>query len=189
VNGKPLLVNYCSFSDQDSWQAYTGSKTNVDKFNLRWAHSPAAANNYGWEIREYTIPDEAVMIVMPGWNNNKGAKPVSRQHGSFYAVQSWNIVLATPRLPRVLIINSFNEYAEETAVAPADTSLVSGATEPWIDAAGNMDPFMYWKMTTSYIQLLRDGGHAAYQRWIQLLRAIPFAIASLVVVVAARWKR
>lgn len=192
VDGKPLLVNYCPPSDQDSWQVWTGSKANVDKFSLRWAHSPAAANNYGWEIREQSIPGDEIMIVMPGWNNNKGARPVSRQHGFFYAAHSWDIVLAMPRLPRVVVINSFNEFAEETAVAPADTSLVSGATEPWINITGSVDPFMYWRMTTSYIQLLRDGGHAASQERIQLLRAlqaIPFAIASLVVIVAARRKR
>lgn len=189
LDGKPLLVTYCLPSDQESWEGYAGLKANGDKFALRWAHSPAGANNYGWEIRERSIPGEEVTIVMPGWNNNKGATPVSRQHGFFYAAYSWDIIFITPRLPRVVIINSFNEYAEETAVAPADTSLVSGATEPWIDAAGNLDPFMYWEMTISFIQLLRDGGHAAYQGRIQLLlalQAIPFAIASLVVVISTK---
>ncbi len=192
LDGKPLLVNYCGQSDQTAWQQWTGAKANVDKFTLRWAHSPAGANNYGWEIREGSVPGDEVMLVMPGWNNNKGAKPVSRQHGFLYAKHSWEVVLAMPRLPRAVVINSFNEYAEETAVAPADTSLVSGATELWTNAAGEVDPFMYWDMTTSYIQLLRGGGHGEYQaraQLISLMEAIPFAVVSLAVIVVARRRR
>jgi hypothetical protein len=188
LDGKPLLVDYCPRADQDAWTGWTGAKPYAGRFSLRWASSPAGVDNYGWEIRDGSIPGEEVTIVMPGWNN-KGAEPVPREHGFYYSERSWEVVLATPRLPRIVVINSFNEYAEETAVAPADTSQVSGATERWTDRSGRTNDFMYWDMTVSYIQSLRSGGHLEYQRraWaMALAQAIPFAILSVAILVFVR---
>ena len=97
------------------------------------------------------------MVVMPGWNNNKGWTPVSRAKGNFYAQACWDVVLAQNTLPEIVLINSFNEYAEETAIAPTDTTYVSGQTEQWLNANNVMDNYMYWNMTIQYInQLLQE---------------------------------
>jgi hypothetical protein len=163
LDGKPLLVDYCLQTDREAWDSWSGTKHDARRFSLRWAKSPAGPDNYGWEVRSGTVPGEEAMIVMPGWNNNKGATPVSRQHGLYYSAGCWERVLGSPTLPRIVVINSFNEYAEETAIAPADTSRVSGATEPWTGTSGIIDNYMYWAMTRDYMVLLRNGGVTSCQ--------------------------
>jgi hypothetical protein len=61
--------------------------------------------------------------------------------------------------PRFVVINSFNEYAEHTAVYTADTSDFPQdySIEGWIDADGNQAPSMYWDMTKAYIQKYKRG--------------------------------
>lgn len=159
LDGKPLLVNYCPPDIPETWEAWTGDKSSASKFTLRWAHSPASSrrNTYGWEVRSGSVPGDEAMIVMPGWNNNKGAPETSRQRGAFYQQRCWDEVFATWEKPEIVIINSFNEYAEETAVAPADTSNVVAPTEKWYNQDGVLDNDLYWEMTLENIQRLRSG--------------------------------
>lgn len=157
VDGKPLLVVFCVPEDAAAWRNWTGDKTATNNFTVRFAHGPAQANNYGWQVANGSIPGDEVMVVMPGWNNNKGWTPVSRAKGNFYAQACWDVVLAQNTLPEIVLINSFNEYAEETAIAPTDTTYVSGQTEQWLNANNVMDNYMYWNMTIQYInQLLQE---------------------------------
>ncbi|MFD2328520.1 FG-GAP-like repeat-containing protein [Cohnella sp. GCM10020058] len=161
LNGKPLLVIYCTPADRSAWESWTGSKTNTNRFTVRWAHSPSTAGTYGWEVRSGTLDDDEVMVVMPGWNNNKGATPVSRANGDYYALSGWEKVLRKSPKPQVVILNSFNEYGEETAVADADTGNLLSPSEKWYDKSGLIDNAMYWNMTKNYIGLLHTSSYQA----------------------------
>ncbi|MHB8143002.1 MAG: FG-GAP repeat domain-containing protein [Thermoleophilia bacterium] len=128
---------------------------------------------YGWGYWSGSLPNPDVMVVMPGWNNQHGGYDyVSRYtttSGSpvynywnwgassplryFYNDLSWQRVLATK--PNTVVINSFNEFAEETAVEPSDTSQVYNAgdqykTESW------PTPDFFWNMTKQNIQAYRQ---------------------------------
>ncbi len=156
LEGKPLLVNYCPPGVQAAWHGWDGNKTDASRFSLRWADS-SRRDVYGWEMRSGSVPGGEVMVVMPGWNNNKGHPMTSRQNGRFYMQRCWDEVFSTWDKPETVIINSFNEYAEETAVAPADTSNVLEPTEQWLNQDGILDNDMYWEMTVENIQRLRRG--------------------------------
>ena len=54
------------------------------------------------------------------------------------------------------MINSFNEFAEETAVQPSDTAGLTSPSEKWYNQNGQLDPDMYWNMTKQYIAQLRQ---------------------------------
>ena len=161
LNGKPLLVVYCLPSDRTAWENWTGDKTNSNRFTIRWAHSPHTAGTYGWEVRNGTLDHDEVMVVMPGWNNNKGATPVSRANGDYYTLSGWEKVLLKTPKPQIVIVNSFNEYAEENAVAITDTSAVVSPTEQWYDKSGVVDNYMYWNLTKNYINLLITSSYKA----------------------------
>ena len=157
-NGKPLIVTYCSQTNEDTWTAWNGDKTNSNQFTCRWAHSPSTSGTYGWELPSTgSISNDEIMVVMPGWNNNKGAPTISRNNSNYYSNLCWNNVINRTPKPSIVIINSFNEYAEETAVAPTDTSNVSAPTEKWYNTNGVVDNYLYWNLTKSYINLLKGG--------------------------------
>ena len=86
---------------------------------------------------------------MPGWNNHQGQFVSRTQYGSpggFYLNCGWDRVLSANPKPSMVIINSYNEYAEQTAVAPANTNLVGGGgAEPW------PSPSYYWDITVNKI--------------------------------------
>lgn len=155
VDGKPLLVVYCIPEDEAAWRAWTGDKSASENFTVRFAHSPTQAGNYGWEVRNGSIPHSEVMVVMPGWDNGLGVTPVLRNGGAYYAESGWDIVLAQDTLPEIVLINSFNEYAEETAIAPADTSMLAEQMQ-WRNGNGVLDASMYWDMTVEYIRRLKQ---------------------------------
>jgi hypothetical protein len=52
--------------------------------------------------------------------------------------------------PDIAVITSFNDYTEDTAVAPTDTSNVGTTAEPWYNTSGQLDPDFYWNMTKYY---------------------------------------
>jgi hypothetical protein len=83
------------------------------------------------------------MVVMPGCNNHFRPELtyVPRQNGEFYVSEGWQKVLQ--QMPHMVIINSFNEFAEQTAVEPADTRNVRDPTERW------SWPSQYWDITVS----------------------------------------
>lgn len=162
LNGKPLLVVYCSLSDESAWDTYAGDKTYANQFTIRFAHSPAQSGNYGWELDSTgTVSNSEVMVVMPGWNNNKGATPVSRSYGDYYALSCWDKVLTNSPKPQIVAINSFNDYAEETAVAVTYTNNVTSPSEIWYDKSLQIDSSMYWNLTKNYISLLETGNYQA----------------------------
>lgn len=157
LNGKPLLILYGIPDNQTRWINYTGSKANTDHFTVRFA-SNASAGEYGWQLPPTgTVDNNEVMNVMPGWNNNSpGYIPVSRQNGYFYTVMTWDKIIDRATKPQIVVINSFNEFAEETGVQIADTSLLVGPAEKWYNSAGVIDNSMYWNYTKNYIKQLRN---------------------------------
>ena len=148
LDGKPLLIVYGD-NGEKMWKDYLdgGGKTKyTDNFTLRWADNQSRPGYYGWAYDKGTKQDAEVMVVMPGWDNRKGAEPVPRNHGVWYK-NSWKQVFEAKTKPKIVVINSFNEYAENTGVFTAETKLY-----------GDDAPDMYWNMTKQYIKLLREGG-------------------------------
>lgn len=166
MDGKPLLVLYAEYNDRRAWEDWNGDKSASNRFTVRFIQGtvPNRSNpnnptppseDYGlyagWGYPEGSLVNNDMMVVMPGWNNHAG-RYVSRNPngipGSFYTDQCWERVTATE--PKITVINSFNEYTEQTAVAPADTSQVIYTTEPW------PSPSFYWDLTVNYINELRN---------------------------------
>ena len=149
LDGKPLLIVYGD-NGEKMWKDYIdgGGKTKyTDKFTLRWADNQSRPGYYGWAYDQGTKQDTEVMVVMPGWDNRKGHTPVPRNHGEWYK-ESWKQVFTAKKKPKIIVINSFNEYAENTGVFTAKTALY-----------GDDPADMYWNMTKEYIKLYRGGGY------------------------------
>jgi hypothetical protein len=151
---RPLLIFYGEYSDRQMWERYSGDKTSSDRFTVRFAQGmPGSPPNappesdyglyFGWTYTTGTLPNDDVMVVMPGCNNHFRPELtyVPRQNGEFYVSEGWQKVLQ--QMPHMVIINSFNEFAEQTAVEPADTRNVRDPTERW------SWPSQYWDITVS----------------------------------------
>ncbi|MDT3318133.1 FG-GAP-like repeat-containing protein [Microbacterium sp. KSW4-11] len=155
LGGKPLLVVYTNKANQAAWQAYTGDKSASNRFTVRFASSDpnATAGEYGWQLPSTgTVDNPNVMVAMPGWNNHiSGYTPVSRDKGSYYTTKVWDVILDRSPLPNAVVINSFNEFAEDTGVQVADTSQLASTSEKWFNAANVLQPDLYWNLTVDYI--------------------------------------
>ncbi len=147
-DGKPLLVFYYGQeSYREAWKKL--DHTWSDKFTIRWCNgtNTDTPDLYGWGLPNGSVYSSFLMEVMPGWNNHRGWF-VSRSGGSFYSNYCWNRVLS--QMPQQVIINSYNEYKEETALAKANTANLTGDSEKW----GSAD--MYWNSTVSYVKQYKD---------------------------------
>ncbi len=176
IDGKPLLVlhnlNECNpitgFFDHsvidygfDYYKSHSGVTTNSDLFSLRPSASVAVKGSYGWytdgKVSDNnncgTVVDDEVMLVCPGQANyTKAENPInaSREDGAHYQA-NWDAVIANK--PRIVMISSLNDYMEDTAVWPTDTTDCV-VEEHW--TTDNVeDPYKYWNMTISNIQSLR----------------------------------
>ncbi|MCU6710389.1 FG-GAP-like repeat-containing protein [Paenibacillus sp. J5C_2022] len=168
LNGKPLIVSYAEYTDRVQWEQWTGDKSASDAFTVRWIQGKVPweagsayentppASDYGlymgWSYPQGSLPNSDVMVVMPGQNNNVGytiSRTYNGVRGGFYSQLGWDRVLQED--PGIVVINSFNEFAEETAIQPADTSQLDAPSEKWLNAQGALDADMYWDMTVQYI--------------------------------------
>ncbi|MDG0810382.1 discoidin domain-containing protein [Cohnella rhizosphaerae] len=156
LNGKPLLVLHAGEADRNAWLNWNGDKTNSSKFTIRYSEGGTPSGYYGWYTpASGTIANDEVMVVMPGHNPNQATyTPISRANGDYYATKAWDRVMNKSPKPQIVMVNSYNEYAEETAVAVTDTSQATGLTEKWLNSSGVMDNAMYWNMTKEYIRRL-----------------------------------
>lgn len=164
LDGKPLLVSYSTYTQRDRWTTARINKSATSRFNLQWAQGsvpytenkrqvplPSEYGSYlGWGYPQGSLPNKDVMVVMPGWNNRVHmftSRYENGVEGNFYSIKGWERVLA--QQPRMVIINSFNEYLEHTGVAPADTS---GVTDAFSISLGQRwsNPDFYWNMTVEY---------------------------------------
>ncbi|WP_439593819.1 hypothetical protein [Microbacterium sp.] len=156
VGGKPLLVVYTNKSNQAAWQSYAGDKSATNHFTVRFASSDpnATAGEYGWQLPSTGTVDNAnVMVAMPGWNNHiSGYTPVLRDKGTYYTTKVWDVILNRSPLPNSVVINSFNEFAEDTGMQVSDTSQLASTSEKWFNASNVLQPDLYWDLTVDYIQ-------------------------------------
>ena len=131
----------------------------TDKFTLRYAIGHAYDPGlWGWVIPEAQVTKD-VVTINPGWyKTNHPLEKVYRNRGKTYKTQ-WETILSSSITPNFIVINSINEYAEQTAIWPADTSAFPSdyPVERWINAQGKEDPYLYWNMTKEYIQKYRNG--------------------------------
>jgi len=108
----------------------------------------------GWGTPWGSVGTGPAMIVMPGWNPHNGEYVARSQNGSpagFYTTCAWDRVIAAK--PPMVVINSFNEYMEESSVAPTDTS---GTTGCQFCSEGWPTPSFYWDLTVSRIDQYRS---------------------------------
>ena len=161
LDGKPLLVSYASLSQRRTWEAH-GTQQWTSRFTLKWAQGsvpdglPTAiyGQYLGWGVPYGSVGSSATMIAMPGWNNHLGTYVSRLPGGAFYRQSNWERILS--RLPQLAIIVSFNDYVEETAVAPASTSDLRPPSEPWTDSSGREDPDLYWNLTRDYVRRYKE---------------------------------
>lgn len=158
LDGKPLMVVYAGNSNISLWEKYTGRKEFSDKFTIRWANNDNVPGYYGWAYDQGNGYHEEVMVVMPGWRNAYGGH-VARRSGDWYR-DSWNKVLNSSKMPRIVVINSFNEYAERTAVWKTQTLHMTDTQinrdDQWIDKSGKVNSDMYWDITVSCISKFKS---------------------------------
>lgn len=155
LDGKPLLVYWGDLhGNQAAWAAYDADKTYGNRFSIRYAQD-VVKGSYGWNIYATgTVLDDEVEVVSPGWGHFARKVPpyVPRLHGDFYR-RCWNTVLKNPK-PKIVMIVTFNDYLENTAVWTADTRNLTDA-EKWEDADGDLNPNLYWNITVEKIAALR----------------------------------
>lgn len=109
---------------------------------------------FGWVYDEPTPIDKRVMGVMPGWSTahlGRATTPIAREGGALFRREWLRVIKANPE---IIMINSWNDYAEETAIEPA-TRRAAGA-ELWSDSYGTECPAFYAEMARGY-SLLRWG--------------------------------
>jgi hypothetical protein len=155
VNGAPLLVLY-SFNVHDplaQWHAYGGDKTYGNRYTVRGAND-SKAGEYGWQAASGPQIHPEVEVVSPGWNNHNAGGNYSRERGNRYQ-RDWNTVIASAR-PRIVMIQSFNDYHEDSAIWTADTTAVdTNTSERWIGDDGAFHHSQYWDATVANIAVMR----------------------------------
>jgi hypothetical protein len=117
-------------------------------------------NFLGWGLPYGTPGTGPIMVVQPGWYNKfndvngndfsstrKIARTIGGVSAGFYTNCAWSRALANKATTDLLIINSYNEYVEETAVAPTDTSNVPNS----YPGAQWTSSDQYWNITVSNI--------------------------------------
>ncbi len=158
VDGKPLMIIFpCT---EAAWNAYNGDKTYANKFTIRFAEGHAYEPGYwGWVMPNGTLVNEDVACIIPGWYKYGNPRPkVLRDKGKTYK-KNWETLLSSKTIPDFVVINSFNEYAEHTAVYTAKTTSFPRGyfIERWVDETGKENPSMYWDLTKNYIAKFRNG--------------------------------
>lgn len=157
LDGKPLLIihdwgeNVCTVPH--GWNYYRGDRSFGDLFTVRNAQG-GQAGTYGWQTQYGTQVHPEVEVVCPGQNPHLGGINIRRNYGKYY-LNDWATVLNNPS-PRIVMITSFNDYHENSAIFTADTSQCDiTADEHWIDEDKNERPSMYFDITKEKIAELR----------------------------------
>jgi hypothetical protein len=137
-NGKPAIINYTYQDMRVIFANWTGSKEYWNKFSPLEAEGALSKDYVGWFTDPLgSVPSNNIMFVDPG-HNNHSTHFQTRNNGDYYQA-NFNKVFTNN--PSMMVIGSYNEYAEENAVAPANTDFVSGTTEKW------PTPSFYWDQT------------------------------------------
>lgn len=124
----PIVVSYAPDDlSQNDMDTLAASYPSID---LQWIHGTARVGEPGWANPAASLPSCDTMAVMPGWQNAYGHR-VDRMGGAFYDI---SLKAALSVNPARVVIASFNDYAEQTAVEP---------TNEYGD--------VYWKKTVDFI--------------------------------------
>lgn len=172
VDGKPLLIIFNDYFSEAEWKSYqkTHSTPYADQFTIRFAKGHVRQGQkgfWGWVMPEGPQINEDVAVMMPGWYKVKrtgegfggSSLPyVYRNRGKFYE-DGWKKLLQSDIVPDFVVINSFNEYAEHTAIWTAKTDLFPAGygIEKWLDSSGQEKPSLYWDLTKQYIKKFKNG--------------------------------
>ncbi len=168
IDGKPLLMLHDFGTESPTtvaggWDMYASSARtdhdSADQFAVRGSCSrPNSTTGYAWfTSQEGTIVTEECATVSPGqWNHSNSTPNTYRQNGKHY-IDDWKIIINSTTVPDIVLISSFNDYNESTAVFTADTSQIdTNWDEQWKDDKGYLTPSMYWEITKEGIARLRD---------------------------------
>ncbi|TXD51326.1 FG-GAP-like repeat-containing protein, partial [Polaribacter sp. IC063] len=158
AQNKPLLSNYSNTEDREKWLSSGQLNDIKNKFDLQWIKGGVDEPGlYGWANSPAgPIADNNVMVVMPGWRNGLNSPGDSPRDNGAYYLNSWAKVLEVA--PKTVIINSFNEYAERTALAPSGLTPTFdhiNDNEKWRNTAGEIDDYFYWRETVRFIKIFR----------------------------------
>ena len=140
LQNKPLIVLYlepaakAALTDPSNPNYDAASYNSItSRFTIRW-HQGGVENDppsalpaqwqdyYGWVFWDGALSNSKAMVVMPGWDRPAPGAFVARtvvqdgQTRQFYDACAWQRAMVAQ--PDVVVINSYNEYAEQTAVAP-----------------------------------------------------------------------
>lgn len=167
MNGKPLILSYAEYNDRLTWEQYTGDKTESNRYTVRWLQGKVPTGTtppssdyglyFGWSYPQGSLINSTTMVAMPGHNNQHGdfvSRKYNNINGGFYDSLCLQRILQ--QKPQNVIINSFNEFAEETAIQPADTTNLISPSEKWFNTSNILDPNMYWNKTVDFITQLRQ---------------------------------
>lgn len=158
---KPLLVNYNAYDNNQNVYAPNWSDA---RYTVRPATGDVVATNpllapysadgfWGW-VQEYPqLTTSEEVGVTPGWDRSHlGAaaittKPRIDRVGGTYYENEW--LQAIQAHPQTIVISSWNDFGEETAIEPA----VSMGDPEWTDSYGTQVPDWYVQITTAYANL------------------------------------
>lgn len=159
--GKPLLIVYNAYGSANVF----APKWNDPRFTVRIATGIVDAKNrneqkyaargwWGW-VQTYPQPvSREVVGVSPGGDNAhrhcSGCDfHLDRDGGRLY-MSEW--LRAIKSNPAAIVISSWNEFSDETAIEPA-SARPDGSV--WADSYGNEVPDWYLQITTAYAALRR----------------------------------
>lgn len=159
LDGKPLLIIHDwgenVLTVPHGWNAYAGERTYGDRFTVRNGQG-GEPGTYGWQTRYGTLVHPEVEVICPGQNTHGGKKANILRDGGRYYRRGWETVLSNPS-PRIVMLTSFNDYNEDSALFTADTSgCENDYEEQWRDESGQLAPSLYWDMTIDGIRQLRE---------------------------------
>ncbi len=174
IDGKPLMILH-DFGTENpittaaGWNMYSASSRTDhdagDQFSLRGSLStPNESTGYAWYTPQGgTFLTEESVTVCPGqWNHSNSTPNTYRMDGQHY-IDDWKTVVESDIVPSIVLISSFNDYNEDTAVFTADTSQCNPQwEEQWIDDTGNLNASMYWEITKEGIAMLRDKNNDSF---------------------------
>lgn len=174
IGGKPLLMlhdfgNEGALTAPGGWNMYSASSSTDhdagDQFTMRGSLStPHEDTGYAWYTpMGGTIVTEESATVCPGqWNHANSTPNAFRENGKHY-INDWKTIIESKTTPDVVLISSFNDYNEDTAVFTADTSRCDPQwEEQWFDDTGNLNASMYWEITKEGIATLRKNNKDSF---------------------------
>ncbi|MBI5469896.1 hypothetical protein HY968_01045 [Candidatus Kaiserbacteria bacterium] len=139
--GKPLLVTHNGYDNDPN---IVGADWTDGRFSVERATGAVDATNpmlqpyfadgfWGW-VQKFPQPTSGETVgVMPGWDRKhlgEATTPIDRENGALY-IREW--LRAISLHPKNIIISSWNDFGEETAIEPA-TAVSAPA---WIDSYGS----------------------------------------------------